>query len=279
MPQRNVMPTLPNQVPPRQQKPGNPKRNDNGLNVKALIILAAVVIGIIILIIVKGNSPSKYEQSDSSLVAATSSEVPEATTSDPIESEPVVVEADPADNAGTELTDLLAEGSVFNDANKYVLATDINYPGAVSCADSTVVSLDKNMTLSPSASCAYAYGFNSVNITHTSGSVLYLARDAAADYRNMPTAEDYLASLEVIAKKNGVVKPLAGKVYVGSSCCGSYVKGTLKVNKEETDKTLLLMHISGNPEIYSVAVIYTSQDELDILLNSLKLYGSSLKLN
>lgn len=280
MPQRNVMPVLPNQQNQRQQPQKKPPQT-GGVNVKALVIIGIVVIGIIVLIAVKGGKPNKYESNTESLVTADST--PVETT--PVETTPVVteppepVEIDPSENAGTQITDLLAEGSVFHDANKYTLVTDIGYSNANSVADNTVISLDSNLTLYPSASCAYSYEFNTVNITHSSGSVLTLTRKAAYDKRYMPTVEEYTASLQTIAKSNGIVKPVYGEVYVGSNLCGTYVKGTLKANKEETDKTIVVMHFSGSPEIYSLAAIYSTQDEFDILLNSIRLYNTTLKLN
>lgn len=280
MPQRNVMPTLPNQQNQRQQpvrRPPQKNGGNKGINVKALVILVIVVIAIIVIIIVGSNASTNYESQPAESTVATES-VPEVTTTTATEP-PEPVELDPSENNGTQITDLLAEGSVLSEANKYTLVTDIAYANAYSVADSTVISLDKNLTLVPSASCAYSYGFNTANITHNSGALLSIARRQAVNRKEMPTISEYTASLEQMAKANGVIKPTFGEVYVGSSKCGVYVKGTLKANKEETTKTILLMHFSGDPEIYSMAAIYNTQDELDLLLNSVKLYSATLKLN
>lgn len=271
MAQRNVMPTLPNQRPQQMKKPS--QNGNKGINIKAIVILVIIIIGIVVLLIVKGNEPNKYENSSSSSESSSSVE-----SSEP-EEPPVPVEKDPSENSGTQMTDLLVDGSVFKTENKYVLATDIAYPGAISVADNTVISLDNNLTLVPSASCAYSYEFNTANITHSSGALLTVTRRQSTDRRNMPTTDDYKASLEEIAVANGIDNPTYGEVYVGSSKCGMYVKGNLKANKEVTDKTILILHCSGDPEIYSLAVIYKTQDELDLLFNSVKLYNSSLKLN
>ena len=276
MANRNVMPTLPPQNNPRPTVPNGPNGpvgngNGGGVNKKALAIIAAVALGIVILLVSKSCSSSndKPEEPDPAITTAVTTVV----------TEPVVIEPpDPSENTGTEIP-ILTEGTIFKDTNKYILASNVAFPETKAVADIVTLQVDEKLSIKPASSCVYTNSANSVNITHTSGSVLNLYRAEVIDRDLKLESADYDAELRRHAQMNGVTDFTFGDVFIHTTNCGRYVRGTVTPAGSTEPMTYMLCYFKNDLQMYTCVILYNSEDACQILTDSITYNRGALQFS
>ncbi len=269
---KNVIPTLPpHNQPQRPQRSQNNKPSGNGVNVKAIIILVVIAVGIIVLISVRSCVPAGTNSEPESIIYS------EPIVSDVVSITPTPPEPPtPEENSGTEIP--LVSGAIYRDIDKFVLASDVVFTETKSVADVSLISLNESLTVKPNATCTYDFEPNTIIITHNTGSLISITRAKYAGVET-PTSEQFDTLLSGHAEANGVEKPVYGNLYLGTTLRGRYVTGIVTPAGDVEPKTFLLCYFYGDPEIYTITALYNSDDAFNVLLNSISWNKSTIQLN
>lgn len=252
------MPTLPHQPGGSQQSPQN-----NGVSKKGLVIFAVIAIVIVLIIVFRSLTGS--DQSDTSIPESepeTTSYITEAS------SEPEVVEPpDPSENDGTSIPVL--DGVIFKGTDGYIFASDVGFSETKTIADITSIVMDDNVSIKPVASCIYYSAANSVSITHTSGSVLSVYRAYLKSSEDESSGDLYDTQLQQHARANGFTNTSIGDVFINTSRCGRYIRGTVTPANASEPMTCILCYFNFDKYIYTCTALFNSQDTCDMLFGSL----------
>lgn len=256
---------MPNRMIPPQQTPQQPMKKQSKFK-KSWIVLILVVVVFIIFLVVKGLGNTGPEPTSQ---LPESSSMPQTSMS--VESEPIIQTTSGA-------LDEIAkpkESSFTETKSAYIFNRDLVFSGSSTLADENVISIGKNVCVTPMKSCLFKFTTNKIDISHSSGTVMSIQRSCYRD------AVNYNAVDKAIT--DNLAEGLAGEitfsdVYLGSTKRGR--SGSAQIKIDEKEYFMSITYLFASDEVVTVVALSEPGDEdfIDILYRNITISGQKLTI-